>query len=194
MNDSNDHPALKIKKYSNRRFYDTTRSCHVTLRAMHDLICEGHELSITDGKSGDDITNMVLTQIILERDPPKLSMFPTNVLHQVIRTQRQFLGSVVEQFFAQVLGSHKASQEQWHRFIRNTLGVTPTMPTNPMDWTRSMMEAFTASARTAPRSAPDPEPEPEPESASDDEMDALRRQVEELTMQVRNMSDPRREK
>ncbi len=174
MSNPDPDKSLSIKKYSNRRFYDTTRSCHVTLGAMHDLICEGYELTIIDGKSGDDITNIILTQIILERDPPKLAMFPSNVLHQVIRTQRELLGSVAEQFFAQVLETHKTSQEKWQQFIQNTLGVSPTMPTNPMEWTRSLMASFT--------------PPPPPKTAND-ETEALRRQVEELTRQMQRMAD-----
>lgn len=184
MADHQDTATLKIKKYSNRRFYDTTRSRHVTLGEMHTLICEGHELEITDGKSGQDITNLVLTQIILERDPPKLDIFPAGVLHQLIRTQRQFMGSVVEQFFAQVLAVHKSSQEQWLRFVRNTIGVPPVMSPNPMDWTRSLMEAIVPSA--APRNEDPPQRE-QPEAPAQ-EVDALRRQVEALTRRIEQMA------
>jgi len=133
---------LTIKKYSNRRFYDTARSRHVTLREMHDLINEGYDLQITDSKTGEDITHLILTQIIMERDPPKLSIFPAEILHQIIRTQQQLLGNVVEQFFSQVLAAHKASQEQWTRFLRNTIGFSQPSAANPVEWTRTLMEAM----------------------------------------------------
>lgn len=131
---------LKIKKYANRRFYDATTSRHLTLADMHNLIIKGYDLTITDSKSGDDITNIVLTQIVLERDPPKLDIFPANVLHEVIRTQQQFLGTVVENYFRQVVQAQKASQERWAGFLTNVLGM-PIAPgtagfSTPLDWSR----------------------------------------------------------
>ena len=176
---------LKIKKYSNRRFYDTTRSCHVTLREMHDLVCEGYDLRITDSKSGADITNLVLTQIILERDPPKLDVFPADVLHQLIRTQQQFLGGVVEQFFAQVLKAHQASREQWSRFLRNTLGFGAMPAGDLTHWTRAFMESL------MPRPASRAEAEPDERDGHDQEVERLRDQVAELSRQVERMARDR---
>ncbi|TWT42316.1 PHB/PHA accumulation regulator DNA-binding domain protein [Phycisphaerae bacterium RAS1] len=157
----NDRAAkLHIKKYSNRRFYDTTRSSHVTLTELHDLITKGAELVITDSSTGDDITNQVLTQIILERDADKLGIFPSSVLHQMIRTQQQMLGSVVEDFFRQTLAAQRASQERWMQFLQNTLGAIPSSPAGPMmDWTRQWMQAFTpgagwAGSAAAPSASP----------------------------------------
>lgn len=167
----------KIKKYSNRRYYDTTRSRHVTLGQMHDLICEGYELTITDSTTGDDITHQVLTQIMLERDPLKLTIFPTDFLHQVIRTQQQFLGTVIEQFFRQTLEAHKASQERWASFLRNTLGLGSGLPANPMEWTRSLMGAFGGATRSS-------DAQPDSADPRDEQIDELQRQIEELTRRV----------
>ncbi len=182
MSDNEQPRLLSIKKYSNRRFYDTTRSRHVTMGEMHDLIAAGYDLTIVDGTSGDEITNVVLTQIILERDTPKLSMFPSNVLHEMIRTQQEFLGNVVERFFAQVLDSHKSSQDRWRKFVENTIGFNPASVMNPMDWTRSMMSTFTGQPK-----APDPVGGGG-DREGEGEMDVLRRQVEELTRQVGEMN------
>ncbi|MEE9294783.1 MAG: polyhydroxyalkanoate synthesis regulator DNA-binding domain-containing protein [Phycisphaerae bacterium] len=183
MSDNRQARVLSIKKYGNRRFYDSTRSCHVTLKDMYELVGDGYELQVTDGKTGNDITNLVLTQILLERDAPKLDIFPASMLHQVIRTQREFLGSVVEQFFAQVLETHKTSQEQWIKFIRNTLGVDLTQPLNPMDWRRGLMEAMTPSVPSSENSSD------QRETQTPTEVEALRRQVEELTRQVQRMAE-----
>lgn len=131
-----DDRRLKIKKYPNRRFYDATGSRHLTLGELHDLICEGYELTIVDSQSGDDITNVVLTQIILEREPPKLDIFPPNILHQVIRTKHKLLGSVVEQYFRQVLAAQRASQERWTAFLKNTLGFAPPTAADAAEWAK----------------------------------------------------------
>ncbi len=180
------HPApaprqLRIRKYSNRRFYDTTRSRHVTLRELHELICAGHEVTITDSASGADITNQVLTQIILERDTPKLGLLPSNVLHEVIRTQQQFLWTVVEQFFQQALRAQQISQERWAGFIRNVFEINPAVPTGPIEFTRAVMEAF------APSGSPRSEglaAAGAREGARDEELAELRRQVAELMRRV----------
>src|SRR5262249_44808284 len=127
---------LVIKRYSNRRFYDTTQSRHLTFGEMYELVRQGYEISITDSKSGEDITNLVLTQIILDRDPPKLDILPANILHELIRTQQQLLGSVVEQYFRQVVETQRESQERWTTFLKNTLGFAPLPSMNPLDWTK----------------------------------------------------------
>jgi polyhydroxyalkanoate synthesis repressor PhaR len=187
MTDDAPH-KLTIKKYANRRFYDTARSCHVTLGQMYDLIQVGHELEITDAKTGDDITNAVLTQILLERDTPKLGIFPSSVLHEMIRTQQEYLGSVVERFFAQVLSTQSSTQEQWTRFVQNTLGASPFAPVsaaNPMAWAESMMKAFVPGAKT-----PSAEPPPvEPPDDRDREVEVLREQVATLTRLIERLAD-----
>ena len=81
MNQPQDRSAARngvfeIKKYPNRRFYDVTRSRHVTLNDLYELVQVGERILVTDSKTGADITNIVLTQIILEHDPPKLDLFP----------------------------------------------------------------------------------------------------------------------
>ena len=193
---------LRIKKYSNRRFYDTTRSCHVTLGELHDLICAGHEVTVTDSKSGEDITHLVLTQILLERDAPKLNIFPANILHDVIRTQQEFLGGVVERFFRQALDAHRASHERWSSFLRNVLGANAMLPATPLDWTRAMMEAFSGQAPASTQSAgqpaaPDGKRAAEPRAAAavgageprDAELAELRRRLAELTRKVESLND-----
>ncbi len=189
---------LTIKKYTNRRFYDTTRSCHVTLSDLHDLVIAGHEVTIIDSKTNEDITNIVLTQIILERDASKLDMFPANILHQMIRTQQQFLGSVIEQFFAQAIATQRASQERWAQIFGRTFGFNPAQlppfPTNPLEWTRSMFSAFTprpggekdaaAPGGIAGGQASDGSSTATPTEA---ELAALRQQLIELTRKVEQL-------
>ncbi len=198
--------VLQIKKYSNRRFYDTTRSCHVSLNELYDLVCQGYTLELSDSKSGQDITNVVLTQIILERDAPKLAIFPAEILHQMIRTKEQFLGSVVEEFFRQVLLSQRATQEQWARFWQNTLGINPfanIMPGGPANWARSVWGTFggqpnagetppsSASTSGPPAQSPaDIPPDPEELAARDQEIRDLRQQLSELASRLEHLSEP----
>ncbi|MGE0482408.1 MAG: polyhydroxyalkanoate synthesis regulator DNA-binding domain-containing protein [Phycisphaerae bacterium] len=189
--------AVSVKKYPNRRFYDATHSRHLTLSEMHDLICAGHDLQITDSQSGADITNVVLTQIILERDADKLAAFmPANILHEIIRTQHQYLGAVVDRFFRQVLDAHRASQDRWAQFLQNTLGVNPLAPppgaAAPLDWTRFWMGAWMpapASSAAPARPAPPPAPDDRArETTAADQLAELQRQIAELTKRVEQLS------
>lgn len=140
---------VRIKKYPNRRFYDAAGRRHLTLSEIHAIICEGKDVEIRDSQSGEDLTHQVLTQIILERDAPKLSLFvPANILHRVIRTQNQMLGGVVEDYFRQMLSAHRASQERWSAFLRNTLGLGAPTPVNPLDWAKWFMPGMEAGTTT----------------------------------------------
>ncbi len=192
---------LKIKKYANRRFYDASRSTHVTLSEMRDLICEGFDLQIIDSKTDEDITNIVLTQIILEHDPPKLDLFPSAILHQVIRTQQQFLGSVMEDFFRQWLDTQRASQQRWMNLMGSLFraptpgaGHPSVPPTSAPEGATSVFDPWGVSrqwweamASGAPRSTSSEEVPTEPSPTADDRaetIDALRRQLEALRAQV----------
>ncbi len=187
---------LKIKRYSNRRFYDATRSCHLTFGDMHDLISAGHELTIEDSSTGEDITNLVLTQIILDRDPPKLGIFPANILHELIRTQQQLLGGVVEQYFRQVVETQRASQERWASFLKNTLGFNPLSAMNPLEWSRAMMGGVRPDRPAEETERPERSPAAAPggNENRDAELLELRRQIDDLRRQMETSKAPERKK
>lgn len=171
---------LLIRKYSNRRFYDTSRSCNVTLEDLHRLIGEGWDVKISDSKTEEDLTNAVLTQLILEHHAPKLAVFPATILHQIIRTQQQFLGGVMEQLLRQTLEAQRATHEQWARFVQSMLGVPAGgggSGTAAADWMRPFLGVF---------NPPSPSPTPGNEAAEPPagEVDELRRQVHELSQRL----------
>lgn len=133
--------VLELRKYPNRRYYDTTRSRHVTLEEIQNLVRDGHEVKVTDSKSGEDITARVLTQIILELDSPKLSIFPVPLLHRLIRANEALITDFIEKYFNQALLSFLDSQRQFEQYLRQSLqlsGGTPMIT----DWTKLMMAPF----------------------------------------------------
>jgi polyhydroxyalkanoate synthesis repressor PhaR len=91
---------LQIRKYSNRRLYDATRSRHITAEELYQLVRDGHDVVVTDSATGADITHQVLTQMIVERDSPKLAVFPTMLLHEIIRANQQMWKKFAEQWLA----------------------------------------------------------------------------------------------
>ncbi len=77
--------AYVIKRYSNRKLYDTQESRYVTLEELEEMIRAGKEISVVDASSGEDLTSVTLTQIILENERSRRASLPTGFLHQLIK-------------------------------------------------------------------------------------------------------------
>lgn len=177
----------RIRKYPNRRFYDTTRSRHVTQDELFELVRQGHSIQVTDSNTGEDISNIVLTQMILERDPPKLGLFPAGLLHQVIQANQQMLQSFVERYFNRALESFLQSQNQFEEFLRRA-GVPDPGLASPLQWARSFMGGAMGGAgpMATPGAAPRP-PEPPPPATPDGPADSiadLRQQLADMSSQL----------
>ena len=99
MSDQQSSQPLHIRKYPNRRYYDTTRSQHVTLRNLYELVREGHPVTVTDSRTGEDITNAILVQVLLVRAPSKLELLPSAFVHQFLRADGHDLRCLVDQLF-----------------------------------------------------------------------------------------------
>jgi polyhydroxyalkanoate synthesis repressor PhaR len=116
-----------IKKYPNRRLYDTERSKYITLADVRDLVTEGVEFEVVDANSGDDITRSILLQIIMEKEADGEPLFTTDMLTKFIRfygnTAQDLFSQYMEQSMALFLEQQRAMQGR----IRNAMG------SNPMD-------------------------------------------------------------
>lgn len=187
--------VLQIKKYPNRRFYDATRSRHVTLDELRQLIVGGNNLVITDSKTGEDLTNLVLAQIVLEKDPPKLDVFPAWAFHQLIRANQHVLRTTLDRFFGPLVEMLATGQKQFDAYVR---GAMSGRLVSPMEWAEQMMQPFTRPAHgngtvepvAESPSGTEPTPTPSPDAgnpapdAARDEVRELRRQVAELIQRV----------
>lgn len=131
---------LEIKKYANRRYYDSTHSRHLTLEEIRALIQQGYDLQVLDGKTGADITGQVLTQIILELDTPKLDSLPVPMLLRLIRMNDLLFKDFIEKYFNQALKSFFEYQQQMEEQLRRTQGLPPAFP-GVSAWAR-MFEPF----------------------------------------------------
>jgi polyhydroxyalkanoate synthesis repressor PhaR len=123
MNDTSDKRV--IKKYPNRRLYDTAQSKYVTLSDVRALVLEGVAFCVIDKKSGEDITRSILLQIIIEQEEDGDPMFSTDVLEQLIG----FYGNSVQtQAGDFIQNSLKLFQEQQKRFQEQVTGVLQSHP------------------------------------------------------------------
>jgi len=175
--------CLNIRKYPNRRYYDATRSQHITLEQIHAAIRDGYEVRVTDSKTGEDITGKILAQIILELDPPKLGIFPAPLLHRLIRANVQLVTDFIEKYFNQALAAFMDSQRQFESYLRETMRLGPVA--GPMtDWMRMMTGPFVPPFEPGhARSTRDAQPTSQA-SASTGQQTDLRAVVDDLRKQV----------
>jgi len=124
---------LEIRRSSNRRLYDMTRSKPVTLDELHELVVAGHQIQVTETASGEDITARVLTQMVLDLDATKLELFPPELLHRVLQTNETLMREFVEAHFDRALQLFLRSKEQLEEQWRQSIGLGPT-PAAAADW------------------------------------------------------------
>lgn len=171
--------VFEIKKYPNRRFYDVTRSRHVTLGDLYELVRDGRQIVVHDSRTGADITNVVLTQIILEHDPPKMELFPASLLHQAIQSNQQMVRSFIDQYFSQAMEAFTNSRKQFDEFLARS-GFSSLSPAAPFDWVRMLIPGAARTGRDAePRTAPEARPDSET-ARLNEQLAVLRAELEEL--------------
>jgi polyhydroxyalkanoate synthesis repressor PhaR len=115
-------PPVVIKKYANRRLYNTEASSYVTLEDLAAMVREGRDFVVYDAKSGDDITRGVLTQIIVEEESKGRHMLPTSFLRTLIGYYGDSLQSLVPRYLDFAMGSFTRQQEQMRRAMETTMG------------------------------------------------------------------------
>jgi len=85
-----DKNILLLKKYTNRRLYDTEKSIYVTLDYVTDAIRQGRQIRVTDAKTGEDVTAAILTQIVMEEARKKKFLLPPPLLYLIIQNEEMF--------------------------------------------------------------------------------------------------------
>lgn len=122
----NDHPPITIKKYANRRLYNTATSCYVTLDYLAQLVKTGAEFAVYDAKTGEDITRSVLTHIIVEEEAKGHSMLPVSFLRHLISFYGDSLQVLVPTYLEQSMHSFARNQEQMRDALHGTFdGLMP---------------------------------------------------------------------
>jgi polyhydroxyalkanoate synthesis repressor PhaR len=193
-----------IKKYANRRLYNTAKSSYVTLDDLSKMIRAGQDFSVYDAKTGEDITRSVLAQIIFEEEAKGHSMLPTNFLRQIIGLYGDALQGVVPSYLEASMETFSQNEEK----MRHAFGANPaimnfeTMARSNMEWFEQAMRMFSpfgaaataasAAAETARRmDEPTVRPEPKPEGPATDlsqDFEQLQRQLAEMQAQLVRLS------
>jgi polyhydroxyalkanoate synthesis repressor PhaR len=193
-----DQPTT-IKKYANRRLYNTGTSTYVTLEDLAAMVKEGEDFLVYDAKTGDDITRSVLAQIIFEQENKAgQNLLPTTFLRQLIRFYGDSMQMVVPRYLEQSIDALTREQEKFRKQLTTTFSMTPFAPLE--EHVRRNMEMFERTFSmfkpfAAPRTGTVAEPEKVPELAADDDnIDELRRQMKDMQERLERMSkEPKKE-
>lgn len=116
-------PPLVIKKYANRRLYNTESSSYITLDTLADMVRAGRDFVVYDAKTGDDITRGVLTQIIVDEENKGRALLPTGFLRQLIGLYGEGFQGLLPGYLEQAMASFAEQQQQMRRAMQQTVGT-----------------------------------------------------------------------
>jgi polyhydroxyalkanoate synthesis repressor PhaR len=149
-------PVRLIKKYPNRRLYDTQTSTYITLADVKQLVLEQEEFQVIDAKSGEDLSRQILLQIILEEESGGVPMFTAQMLAQIIRfygnAMQGMMGSYLEkniQAFIDIQGklteqskafyeTNKIGPEMWTQFVNMQAPMIQSMMSNYIEQSKNL--------------------------------------------------------
>ena len=184
--------TITIKKYANRRLYNTATSSYVTLDDLATMIQDGIDFTVHDAKTGEDITRAVLTQIIVEQEARGNHLLPAGFLKQLISFYGDNLQGVVPQYLDMTMQSFARNQEQMRTYIENAFGGMHPFSSFEnvgrknmamFEQAMSMMSPFNSQDQDEPQQASAAEPTAEA-AAPDEALDKMKAQLEEMQMQL----------
>ena len=201
---STDDDVIVIKKYANRRLYNTATSSSVTLDHLCEMVKQSKEFVVRDAKTGEDITRSVLTQIIFEEEGKGQNLLPINFLRQLIRFYGDSLQSFIPSYLEMSMNSFSKEQEKLRNRVTSALGGRERLSQfedqirHNLEMFDSAMRMFTPFGRTGSGSTPErgakepvkagKEPETESEETRDDELDELKKQISQMQAQLEALS------
>lgn len=182
-----DGDMIVIKKYANRRLYNTQKSSYVTLEDLAQMVRDGDDFVVRDARSGDEITRAVLTQIIFEEEAKGQTMLPANFLRQLIRLYGDTLQGVVPGYLEASMETFSSNQEKLREQMSSAFGTNPAMKSLEamtranMDIYENAIRMFSPFAGRTDDATPEVKPQEE-ETAS--ELDDLKDQLTKMQNQL----------
>jgi len=159
--------AYVIKRYSNRKLYDTQESRYVTLEEIEEMIRGGKEISVVDASTGEDLTSVTLAQIILENERNRRAALPSAFLHQLVK-----------------------HGEAWQDFVQRSMRSSlEGVITSQREMDRVFREWATRAGWGAPATGAAKPPEPARREPAEPEADRLRDEVASLRERLRALED-----
>lgn len=173
-----------IKKYANRRLYNTETSSYITLDHLAQMTREGRDFKVIDAKTEEDITHNVLTQIIMEEENRGQTMLPVNFLRQLISMYGDSMQSMVPQYLEASMDAFRRNQTQFRQAMEGAFAGGPfaDIAKRNIEMFEAATSAFKGKAATKPKEAA-------PAAATrDDEVAALKAQLAGLQAKIDKLS------
>jgi polyhydroxyalkanoate synthesis repressor PhaR len=161
--------TIQIKRYPNRRFYARNTSKYVSMPEIEEMIRAGHTVEVRDSQTGDDITHLVLTQIIMDRQPEKIALFPIEMLHSIVRSN-----DMMTEFLRDYFRHSLTYLEYLKQHGTSVKGLA-----NPVHWVKAWLDGFRRANENALGL-------PEGESQSPEESELAER-IAELEARIRQL-------
>jgi polyhydroxyalkanoate synthesis repressor PhaR len=179
---------IVVKKYANRRLYNTATSSYVTLEDLAKMIKEGGDFIVYDAKTSEDITRSVLTQIIVEQEQKGQNLLPISFLRQLIGFYGDSMQFLVPGYLEQAMVSFARNQDQMRETLRATFGIFPFGQFEQMgkqnmalfEQALKMLSPYGGATTEKPASAE----KPPATEAEDPRLKRLETQLEALTKQL----------
>jgi polyhydroxyalkanoate synthesis repressor PhaR len=190
---------VTIKKYANRRLYNTGTSTYVTLEDLATMVKDGHDFVVYDAKTGEDITRSVLAQIIFEQEGKEgQSMLPISFLRQLIRFYGDSMQMLVPRYLEFSINSLTRDQGKFREQMSQAFGVSPFGPLEEqvrrnMETFERTFSMFTPFVRPGGAAETPRPPQPE-EPASDNGIDSLKRQLEDMQERLNRLTEKDKDK
>ena len=184
-----------VKKYANRRLYNTGTSTYVTLDDLAEMVQSGEDFVVYDAKTGEEITRSVLTQIIFELENKGHNMLPTSFLRQLIRFYGDSMQALVPSYLTFSLDSFVRDQNKFRDQMMQALGSSPfeameeQVKRNTAMFEQAM-RMFSPFPHAASAGVEEKAPAPETEQSNSD-IEALRKQLSEMEARIEKLSKSR---
>lgn len=192
MSGDSEQAKIVIKKYANRRLYNTAKSSYVTLDDLSKMVRDGEDFAVYDAKSGEDITRSVLTQIIVEEESKDQNMLPTKFLRELIRLYGDPLQGVVPGYLDATMEAFNRNQDQMRAAFTggNAFANFENITRANMEFFEKSMRAFTPFTSAGDRAEPTEKKSGDDGSAGKDasnvsqDLEALQSQLKEMQEQI----------
>ena len=187
--DSTDNSGntIVIKKYANRRLYNTASSSYITLEDLARMVRENVDFAVFDAKTGEDITHSILTQIIMDEESNGGQMLPVSFLRQLIgmygNSMQAMMPSYLEASMANFRDNQSKIREAWEKGMQSN-PLTALHETN-MAMMRAAAETFIPGAKPKPKAAPSEKPA---NDGSNSEIAVLRDQMAAMQKKLDDLS------
>jgi polyhydroxyalkanoate synthesis repressor PhaR len=180
---------VTIKKYANRRLYNTGTSTYVTLEDLAAMVKGGEDFIVYDAKTGEDITRSVLAQIIFEQENKEgQSLLPITFLRQLIRFYGDSMQMLVPRYLEQSMQSFAGQQDKFREQMAQAFGVRGFGPIE--EQVRRNMEMFEKTfAMFAPFARGQGKPSTEKSEATASEMEELKRQLDDMQKRLDKLGE-----